>query len=323
MRQKRLIAAILFAAAALVAVPAVTVMGDEADEGGATVRAAAALGNAITYQGRLTEGGAPANGVYDFRFTLYNEVVGGTQRGNIVIQENVLVDGGLFTTFLEFGANAFDGEGRWLELAVRPGSQSGEAGFTTLSPRQLITGAPYALFAKTSAAIALPFAATGAADGTNAVFSVTNTGTGDAVVGLAGAGSAVRGESTGGGGIGVEGTGEVGGRFSGDTALQVDGAIQVTGDDRPAFRIVATTTGSGANTCNGDAGLVIDNPFANDDESAIVLVTPVGAAYGVGLLYGGGSDCPADRWVVVRDDGAPFATGDTLNVLVINDDATQ
>lgn len=331
MRQKRLIAAILFAAAALVAVPAVTVMGDEAGEGGASVSAAAALGDAISYQGRLTEEGAPANGVYDFRFTLYNELVGGTQRGNIVVHENVLVDGGLFTAFLEFGANAFDGEGRWLELAVRPGSQSGDAGFTTLSPRQLITGAPYALFAKTSAALALPFAAMGAADGTDAVFAVTNTGSGDALVGLAGAGSGVRGAATAPGGIGLEGTGSIGvqgsgaigGRFSGDTALQVDGGIQVTGNERPAYRIVATTTGSGQNTCDGDAALVIDNPFTNGDESAFVLVTPVGAAYGVGVAYDAGGDCPANRWAILRDDAAPFADGDELNVLIIRDDTTQ
>jgi len=32
---------------------------------------AAPLGTAFTYQGQLTEGGAPASGIYDLRFTIY------------------------------------------------------------------------------------------------------------------------------------------------------------------------------------------------------------------------------------------------------------
>ena len=30
-------------------------------------------GTAFTYQGRLNEGGTPANGSFDFRFTVYNQ----------------------------------------------------------------------------------------------------------------------------------------------------------------------------------------------------------------------------------------------------------
>lgn len=36
---------------------------------------------AFTYQGRLDSGGSPASGIYDLRFTLYDEAGGGVQRG--------------------------------------------------------------------------------------------------------------------------------------------------------------------------------------------------------------------------------------------------
>src|SRR5207244_3413240 len=44
---------------------------------------------------------------------------------------------------IDFGAAAFNGDARWLEIAVR--SPAGGGTFTTLSPRQPLTGAPYAL----------------------------------------------------------------------------------------------------------------------------------------------------------------------------------
>jgi hypothetical protein len=51
---------------------------------------------------------------------------------------------GYFTVELDFkDANAFNGEARWLQIGVRPGGSTG--GFTTLSPRQEVTPAPYAL----------------------------------------------------------------------------------------------------------------------------------------------------------------------------------
>ena len=44
---------------------------------------ARAQGTAFTYQGRLNDGGAPANGSYDLQFILYNAGVGGSQQGPI------------------------------------------------------------------------------------------------------------------------------------------------------------------------------------------------------------------------------------------------
>jgi hypothetical protein len=103
----------------------------------------AALGTGFTYQGRLTENGNPASGAYDFEFRLYDAASVGNQIGGTVTSNDVPVTNGTFTALLDFGANAFTGEARWLEVAVRPGAAMGA--YTTLAPRQPITPAPYAL----------------------------------------------------------------------------------------------------------------------------------------------------------------------------------
>ena len=91
----------------------------------------------ISYHGQLLDGGEPANGVYSMTFTLWDDEFGGTELG-FVADPGVPVVDGLFTTWLDFGTEPFDGELRWLELTVEA---------TTLSPRQPITPAPYALTA--------------------------------------------------------------------------------------------------------------------------------------------------------------------------------
>ncbi|MGQ0604067.1 MAG: hypothetical protein ACT4QE_20490 [Anaerolineales bacterium] len=108
-----------------------------------TASAQAALGTAFTYQGRLTENGAPANGAYDFVFQLYDAALAGGPIGSIVLHSDVSVVGGAFTVSLDFGANAFTGEARWLSVGVRPGASTGS--YTGLVPRQPLTPAPYAL----------------------------------------------------------------------------------------------------------------------------------------------------------------------------------
>ena len=40
-----------------------------------------AQGTAFTYQGRLTDQGAPANGIYDLRFTVYDALTAGNPVG--------------------------------------------------------------------------------------------------------------------------------------------------------------------------------------------------------------------------------------------------
>ncbi|HLA39540.1 MAG TPA: hypothetical protein VJ417_06070 [Candidatus Glassbacteria bacterium] len=102
------------------------------------------LSTAFTYQGRLMDGNEPADGLYDFRVELYDEANDGNQIGPINEINNVSVEAGYFTVGLDFGG-VFDGNDRWLEIAVCP---AGSGSFTALSPRQEITPTPYALYAK-------------------------------------------------------------------------------------------------------------------------------------------------------------------------------
>jgi hypothetical protein len=96
----------------------------------------------FTYQGRLTDGGTPANGNYDLKFVLFDAADGNNQIGQPQTISNVPVSGGVFTVTLDFGANGFTGAGRFLEISMRA---SGAAVFTPLTPRQPITSTPYAV----------------------------------------------------------------------------------------------------------------------------------------------------------------------------------
>jgi hypothetical protein len=96
----------------------------------------------FTYQGRLTDGGIPANGNYDLQFTLFDSLNGGAQVGATQTIPTVVVSAGSFTVQLDFGANAFPGANRWLEMGAR---LSGVGSFITLTPRQQITSSPYAI----------------------------------------------------------------------------------------------------------------------------------------------------------------------------------
>jgi hypothetical protein len=106
---------------------------------------ASPLGTDFTYQGQLKQAGAPASGNYDFVFRLYDAAQGGSQIGSDFVVDDWPVSEGLFTVPLDFGAGAFTAEARWLEVAVRPGAETGP--HTVLSPRQALTAAPVALYA--------------------------------------------------------------------------------------------------------------------------------------------------------------------------------
>jgi hypothetical protein len=105
--------------------------------------AQAPLGTSFTYQGRLADAGNPANGLYDFRFVLFDSPAGGAPIGPVVTRDDVVVVDGLFTVGIDFGA-VFAGQRRFLEVAVRPGASTG--GYDTLTGRQELTPAPSALF---------------------------------------------------------------------------------------------------------------------------------------------------------------------------------
>ncbi|MBI4718843.1 MAG: tail fiber domain-containing protein [Planctomycetes bacterium] len=117
---------------------------------------AAPLSGGFSYQGQLKENGTPVNGVVHLGFSLWDAAgsgsppVGGVQIGSPQIITNVPVSNGLFTVMLndngEFGTNPFNGDARFLEVAVCDDPAC--TGATVLSPRQAIAAAPYALKAK-------------------------------------------------------------------------------------------------------------------------------------------------------------------------------
>lgn len=103
----------------------------------------ALAGTAFTYQGQLKDNSISANGLYDFEFRLFDAASGGAQIGSLLTVNDQNVVNGYFTVALDFGANAFNGEARFLEIRVRPGASAGV--YTPLNPRQTISPAPMAL----------------------------------------------------------------------------------------------------------------------------------------------------------------------------------
>jgi hypothetical protein len=109
----------------------------------------ACLAAPFTYQGRLIDSGALANGSFELRLRLYDQLSGGTQIGADQTLATVPVTNGLFTVTLDFGGTAFDGNARWLEIAAR--RAGGSEAIEVLAPRQPVNAVPYAMFALESA----------------------------------------------------------------------------------------------------------------------------------------------------------------------------
>ncbi|HPF73796.1 MAG TPA: hypothetical protein PLX09_09380, partial [Xanthomonadaceae bacterium] len=90
----------------------------------------------FTYQGRLEESGLPASGSYDFTFTLWDSLSGGSQIGSMISEFDYPVVNGVFTVDLFF-PGAFAGEQRYLEVTVNG----------TVLPRQPVATTPVAQYA--------------------------------------------------------------------------------------------------------------------------------------------------------------------------------
>jgi len=104
------------------------------------------LAQSFSYQGMLKSTGIPASGDYDFQFSLWTAVTGGSQIGSTLTRTNISVQNGLFTVSLDFGA-VWNGSDRFLQIGVRP---AGSGNYTTLSPRVRVTVTPYAVYALTA-----------------------------------------------------------------------------------------------------------------------------------------------------------------------------
>src|SRR5689334_7249690 len=98
-----------------------------------------AVDTGLTYQGYLSSGGVPANGLYDFTFKLNDPP--GAQLGSTITLTNQTVNNGLFTVSLDFGDSAYVGQLRHVRIGVRP------AGVGSFDPvdNQTLSPVPYAL----------------------------------------------------------------------------------------------------------------------------------------------------------------------------------
>jgi len=249
-----------------------------------SVAVAAPLGTAFTYQGQLKQEGVPVGGSFDFEFKLFDAAAGGAQIGGDVARNAVAVDGGVFTTDLDFGGAAFDGQARFLEIRVRP---AGGGSFTLLSPRQPIMPTPYAM--RASAADVVPWSGvtgvpSGLADGTDndtqyaagaglqlsgGQFSVSFSAVQARVTGACPEGSSVRSIDTAGGVVceaddaGVTGV--------------VAGAGLTGGGSSPSVMLGVDFAGTGSATTAARSDHLHDDRYAPKLARTIV-VSPVGTA---------------------------------------------
>jgi hypothetical protein len=154
------------------------------------------IGTGFTYQGRLLDNGTPVDGTCGFTFSLYGSSGGADQIGTTQNKTNVPVENGYFTVAdLDFGAGAFDGSERWLEITA--GCPSGEP-HALLNPRVPLSAAPYAHSLRPGADIV------GDID-VGSVVCADNSGNGYGLTGWSAGGHGVRGRSDSTSGYGVYG----------------------------------------------------------------------------------------------------------------------
>ncbi len=104
--------------------------------------ASAQTGSAFTFQGRATNSGAPINGTANIQLSLWKDAFSSSiadRVGNVQTLNSVPVTNGIFTVLAnslnEFGTNPFNGDARWLQVAING---------NTILPRQFISTTPYA-----------------------------------------------------------------------------------------------------------------------------------------------------------------------------------
>ncbi len=152
MKFKYLVAMVMLAAVTIIFSNVVIGQENKPEVNPVSVSAPSAVDSSFTYQGRLDDGSGPVNGNCDFRFSLWNAVSGGSQVGSNHTVSNVTVADGNFTAVVndanQFGGNAFNGNNRWLKVEAR--CPTGSGSYTNLTPRQAITGAPYAYYANSA-----------------------------------------------------------------------------------------------------------------------------------------------------------------------------
>ncbi len=117
-----------------------------------------AQSTAFTYQGQLNDGGTPAQGLYDFRFRLFDAATNGTLIGSSQCVDNVTVKDGVFTATIDFGSQFNTTTPRFLDIQVRKdtGLDCSTGTYSLLSPRQPITATPAASQAASAFSLSAP-----------------------------------------------------------------------------------------------------------------------------------------------------------------------
>jgi len=111
----------------------------------------------VSYQGRLSDGGSPANGSFDFQFLLKDAATTGNTLGE-VLKVTLPVQNGVFSTALAWKPSLFSGAARWIEVRVRPTPPAGASVNETDAPyavleRQRLYSTPYAFRSQAAATV--------------------------------------------------------------------------------------------------------------------------------------------------------------------------
>jgi hypothetical protein len=229
------------------------------------VSVSSAQTTSFNFQGRLNSGSSPANGNFELQFRLFDSIAGGSQIGGTITRPSVTVINGIFTTQLDFGAVAFGGAGRFIEIGVRPAGDTNA--FTILNPRQEVLSAPYSIQAKNASQLG----------GVDASEYVTNSTVGSTFI--------RNGTTLQTGNLNISGNGFFGGNVGiGTTTPATKLQVQTTGHG-----ITQTgggvTVGSFINTAGGGAGWFgtrSNHPLSFFTNDSLPLMT-IGTTGNVGI----------------------------------------
>src|SRR4030066_1392243 len=91
-------------------------LGETQAQSGSSSTSVTPVASKIRYQGQLTDGAVPLDGIYDMEFQLWTAATEGNQAGSSVAIPGVCVTNGLFSVVLPVEAAEFDGKALWGEV---------------------------------------------------------------------------------------------------------------------------------------------------------------------------------------------------------------